>query len=105
VSNKDTIGSAAFLNQIAIDAVEELEPIVDEVLDTLLPDGVPPGGEPVTLRSLRDMPIQEAVAELAAMVRNPRMQRRALQLSGQYVDALAAKFESMEETDGVGSPR
>jgi hypothetical protein len=101
VSKNDTIGSAAFLNQIAIDAVEELEPIVDEVLDTLLPDGVPPGAEPVTLRSLRDMPIQEAVAELAAMVRNPATQKRALHLSGQYMDALAAKFEQLGETDGA----
>ena len=103
MSNYPAPGSARFLNRITREAVEEITPVIDELLDTLLVDAYPPGAEPLTMRDLRRMPVNEAAEHLAGMVRSevPKIRARGLELSLRFLDALAEVTEG--EPDGAVS--
>ena len=93
------VNTAPFINDIIADAFEMFRPLADAVIDIQLKHGHVPLTEPVTLRSLLAMPMDEAVQMLAGMIDQGTqidpatgailsIDPKALELAAEYTDAI-----------------
>ena len=64
--------SGDWWNKRLENALERARPVFERWMDTYLADGVPMGYKPVTWSLLMKMPPEQAVEEVAAMIRNPQ---------------------------------
>ena len=107
MSKTPDVGSADWINSVLEDAVTELMPLVDAVVELQTKDGYPPLTTALTLRKLLSMPLELAVAELeqaltASVVLDPvtgegvvpaKMQK----LAADFLDAVNVRTEGLPE--------